>query len=108
MFGAAHDTHSNAQLSSAAKRRRAALLQQQLKNTKALQQIAREKEDLHAAMSAHSDALRVSEARRRAAERRVRQLEKALRAVHDSTSAMLAGSARDDRGDGDTEAEDSE
>ena len=66
---------------------RSQLLSLSMRHHKVLQQIAKEKEALHEAVAGKADALRVSEARRRAAERRVKQLEKALRAVHELTSS---------------------
>ena len=61
-----------------------------MKHTKAMQQLSEEKEALNVALGEGRDALAVSEARRRAAERRVRELERALRGVEERAAAALA------------------
>ena len=93
---------------------RSALLSRSNKQTKALQQLAREKEALHAALGETAEALRLSETRRRASHKRVRALEKALRLVHESTSQALGGggggetkrSSKEEEGDAEAEESD--
>jgi len=65
------------------------LLSQSVKHTKALQQLAREKEALHEALTEASEELRASQTARKTAEARVLALEHALRGVTQSAAAAL-------------------
>ena len=69
------------------------LLAQSVKHTKALQQLAREKEELHEALAEQDEALRASEAARTKSEERVAVLEHAIRAMRLASDGVLAPSA---------------
>ena len=69
------------------------LLSRTIVHTKALQQLAKEKEALHKALTESEAHLRASEARRSRAEERATALEHALRGVHGSAAAALGGLA---------------
>lgn len=67
----------------------AILLSRSVRQSKALRQLSEEKEALHKAVAERAEALKLSEAKLKACQQRVRQLEEALRAVKDSADAAL-------------------
>lgn len=68
---------------------RSILLSRSVMHTKALQQLAKEKEALHGALTERAEALRLSEARLAACEERVKVLEQALGAVQTTATTAL-------------------
>ena len=66
------------------------LLSRSVQHTKAVQQLAKEKEALHKALTEQTELLRASEAARVRAEERAASLEHAVRSVQAATRAALA------------------
>ena len=65
------------------------LLSQSVKHTKALQQLAKEKEELHEALTQTTEELRLSELARADADARALRMERALQVVSRSVSTAL-------------------
>ena len=68
------------------------LLERSMRQTKALQQLTSEKEQLHQAITEREEALRASESARRSAEERVGLLEAAMRTVQSTAGSAMAAS----------------